>query len=75
MKYTPTPKQAALLAFIRSYMERSGGSAPTYTEMMAGTAETSKSGVHRLLMGLQDRGHIAMMKGRARSITLLEAGK
>ncbi len=75
MQYSLTPKQAKLLAFIREYMATSGGVAPCYSEMMAATGDASKAGIHRRLAGLAERGHIAQMKNRARSIVLLEAGK
>lgn len=71
MKYSLTPKQTELLAFIKKHMAESGGIAPCYSEMLAGTNEKSKSGIHRLLKGLVERGHIAMMHNRARSIVLL----
>lgn len=75
MRYSLTPKQAELLSFIRSYMETSGGVAPSFSEMAKGTSINSKSGIHSILSGLVERGHIAVMKGRSRSITLLDAEK
>jgi repressor LexA len=74
MQFSVTPKQAKLLAFIKEYMATSEGIAPSYAEMMAATGDASKAGIHRLLTGLAERGHIAQMKNRARSIVLLEAG-
>lgn len=75
MQFSLTPKQAKLLAFIKDYMATSGGVAPSYAEMMAGAEQASKAGIHRLLAGLAERGHIAQMKNRARSIVLLEGDK
>ncbi len=72
MKYSLTPKQAELLDYIRGYMETSGGVAPSYSEMVAGIGLTAKSNIHRLLGGLAERGHIAQIKGRSRSVVLLE---
>lgn len=71
MKFSVTPKQAKLLAFIKGYMATSGGVAPSYAEMMEATGDASKAGVHRLLTGLVERGHIEKMKNRARAIVLL----
>lgn len=75
MQYSLTAKQAALLAFIKQYMRESGGVPPSFAEMCEGVGLASKSGVHRLLHGLKERGHIDMMQNRARSLVLLEAGK
>ncbi len=75
MQYSLMPKQAELLAFIKNHMAESGGIAPSYDEMLAGTGQLSKSAIHRLLRGLAERGHIAMMKNRARSIVLIGDGQ
>ena len=72
MKYSLTPKQAELLAFIKTYMDTSGGVAPSFSEMREGTTINSKSSIHRILAGLEERGHIAQMKNRSRSIVLLD---
>ena len=71
MQYSLMPKQAALLAYIKRHMAESGGIAPSYDEMLAATGQLSKSGIHRLLKGLEERGHIAQMHNRRRSIVLL----
>lgn len=75
MQFSVTPKQAKLLAFLREYMATSDGIAPSYAEMMAASGDASKGGIHRLLSGLAERGHIAKMKNRARSIVLLGSGE
>jgi len=75
MQYSLTPKQAGLLAFIRSYMATSGGVAPSFSEMMDGCGGSSKAGIHCILSGLEERGNIMRMKHRSRSIVLLEAGQ
>jgi SOS-response transcriptional repressor LexA len=75
VQYSLMPKQAELLAFIKKHMAESGGIAPSYDEMLAGTGQLSKSGINRLLKGLKERGHIDMMHNRRRSIVLLEASK
>lgn len=71
MQYSLMPKQAELLAYIKKHMAESGGIAPSYDEMLAATGQASKSGIHRLLKGLEERGHIAQMRNRRRSIVLL----
>lgn len=71
MKYGLLPKQAELLAYIKKHMAESGGIAPSYDEMLVATGQLSKSGIHRLLKGLEERGHIAQMHNRRRSIVLL----
>ena len=75
MQYSLTQKQANLLEFIRSYMVQSGGVAPSYDEMLKATGGKNKSNIHRLIAGLIERGHVRKLKGQARSIVLLEAGK
>ena len=75
MKYSLTEKQAKLLAFLKIYMAENGGLAPSYAEMIAGAGFPSKSGIHRLLLSLAERGHISQMKNRARSIVLIGDGE
>lgn len=61
-----TFKQAELLSFIRAYMARSKGIAPSFEEMKDGVGLSSKSGIHRLLGGLSERGYIEREEGRSR---------
>jgi SOS-response transcriptional repressor LexA len=75
VQYGLLPKQADLLAFIKKHMAESGGIAPSYDEMLAGTGHVSKSTISRLLKGLQERGYIGQLHNRRRSIVLLEAEK
>lgn len=75
MQYSLTQKQADLLAFIRRYMAESGGVAPSYDEMVTATNGKNKSNIYRLIAGLEARGHVSKLKGQARSLVLLEAGK
>lgn len=53
-----TPMQAELLAFIKSYMAENNNIAPSFEEMKVAIGLASKSGVHRLITGLEERGHI-----------------
>lgn len=66
-----TPREADLLAFLKSH---SGGTGlmPSFEEIMEAMGLKSKSGVHRLLGGLEVRGRIRRMKGHARAIEILD---
>jgi len=64
-----TPKQQTALAFIRSYIGAHGVS-PSYDEICAHMAVTSKSNAHRIVQALRERGHIRVLPGRARSMVL-----
>lgn len=67
--YNLTRRQNDLMAFIEEYLERNG-SPPSYQEMADHLGLASKSGVHRLVHALVERGHITLLPDRARSITL-----
>lgn len=64
-----TSRQRELLMFIRSHIGEHG-IAPSYDEMMAAIGLASKSGVHRLVKALEERGYISRLPDRARAITL-----
>lgn len=65
-----TPKQQQLLDYIRSYLSEHQGVAPSFIEMRDALGLHSKSGVHRLLTALEERGFIHRMRERARAIWL-----
>lgn len=65
-----TRKQLQLYKFIVDFQARTGLS-PSFDEMKAGINLASKSGVHRLIMSLQERGFIARLNHRARALTVL----
>jgi repressor LexA len=65
-----TKKQKQALGFIADYMSRHDGIAPSYQEIAEALGLKSKSGVHRIVQGLTDKGHIRSRSYRARSITL-----
>ena len=67
--YNLTRRQHDLMAYIESYIQQAGF-APSYQEMADHLGLASKSGVHRLIQGLEERGHISRLPDRARSITL-----
>lgn len=65
--------QKEALEFIREYCAEHGGVAPSYDEIMSGLGIHSKSGVHRLVTALEQRGHIDRIPGIARSIVVTGA--
>lgn len=69
----PTPRQADLLRFIRSYIEENNA-APSFDEMRAGMNSASKSHIHQLLDGLEERGYITRLRYRSRALNLTDEG-
>lgn len=69
-----TPQQKQLLNFIVDYQRDSGGVSPSFEEMAEALVLKSKSGIHRLLSGLEQRGHIARRRMIARTIEVLNTG-
>ena len=65
-----TRTQRDLLAFIEARLEQNEGIPPSFDEMAAHLGLKSKSGVHRLLQSLEERGMIRRLPNRARSIAL-----
>lgn len=65
-----TPQQMRLLRFICRSIDRNG-IAPTFEQMADEMGLKSKSGIHRLLVGLEDRGHVRRHAGRSRGIEIL----
>jgi len=68
---TPTPRQQALLRFIHGYQLAHGGVSPTFAECAAGIGVTARSGIHRLLCGLQERGLLRTLPNRSRAMEVL----
>lgn len=71
MAYALTEKQAQLLAFIKEYTADNNGVCPSFEEMKAAVDLASKSGIHRLIRALEERGFISRLKDRARAIKVL----
>ncbi len=69
-----TAQQSRLLTYLRSYLDSSGGVAPTVREMVAGIGSKSVGSVHRLLCALEDRGHIRRAPWQARAIEIVDVG-
>jgi len=67
-----TAKQAECLEFIRAYIEDEGGVSPSLSEIALHLGIGSKSGVLRLLTGLNERGRLTWSRQRPRSIVLLD---
>lgn len=65
-----TRKQHELLQFIKRRLEESGIS-PSFEEMKDALDLKSKSGVHRLISALEERGFIRRLPNRARALEIL----
>jgi repressor LexA len=65
-----TRKQHELLQFIQAKLEESGIS-PSFEEMKEALDLKSKSGVHRLISALEERGFIRRLPNRARALEVL----
>lgn len=64
-----TQKQRDLLIFIHEHMGDSG-IAPSYEEMKDALDLKSKSGIHRLISGLEERGFLKRLPHRARALEI-----
>ncbi|MEK9800589.1 MAG: transcriptional repressor LexA [Alphaproteobacteria bacterium] len=65
-----TRKQSELLEFLVKHSEEHDVP-PSYDEMRDALGLASKSGIHRLVSGLEERGHIRRLANRARAIEIL----
>ncbi|MFQ5955067.1 MAG: transcriptional repressor LexA [Kiloniellales bacterium] len=65
-----TRKQYELLMFIHERLSASGVS-PSFDEMKDALGLKSKSGIHRLITGLEERGFIKRLPHRARALEIL----
>lgn len=65
-----TRKQYELLVYIDNYL-RDRGISPSFDEMKAALDLKSKSGIHRLITGLEERGFIRRLAHRARALEVL----
>ena len=66
-----TAKQHELLLFIHERLEGNGIS-PSFEEMKEALDLKSKSGVHRLISALEERGFIRRLPNRARALEVLK---
>ena len=66
-----TSRQKELLDFIKVYLVDHNGVSPTLTEITHHMGLASRSGAHRLLSGLEQRGKIQRLANRPRAISIL----
>ena len=66
-----TSKQQELLSFIHQRLEE-GGVSPSFEEMKDALDLRSKSGIHRLISALEERGFIRRLPNRARALEVLK---
>ena len=65
-----TKKQYDLLMFIHARIQQ-GGVSPSFDEMKEALDLKSKSGIHRLITALEERGYIRRLPHRARALEVL----
>ncbi len=65
-----TQRQHQLLEFIHGYMS-DHGVPPSFEEMRGALKLKSKSGIHRLITGLEERGYIRRLAYRARALEVV----
>ena len=65
-----TEKQSELLRFIHTRLQKTGVP-PSFDEMKDALDLKSKSGIHRLIMALEERGFIRRLPNRARALEVL----
>lgn len=65
-----TPKQYELLIYIDTCLKEKGVS-PSFDEMKDALGLRSKSGIHRLMTGLEERGFIRRLPHRARALEVV----
>lgn len=66
-----TKKQLELLVFIDTYLKKEG-TAPSFEEMKEAVNLKSKSGIHRLVTALEERGFLHRLAHRARALEVIK---
>src|ERR1043165_5926085 len=66
-----TRKQYELLMFINSHLQAHGVS-PSFDEMKEALGLRSKSGIHRLITALEERGFLRRLAHRARALEVIK---
>ncbi len=66
-----TQRQLQLLRFIQDYVQNHDVS-PSFEEMRSALKLRSKSGIHRLISGLEERGYIRRLAYRARALEVVK---
>lgn len=67
-----TRKQSELLTYVAQYQELNGGASPSFEEMKNAIGLRSKSGVHRLMTALKERGFVATPFNAVRAIQVVK---
>ena len=68
-----TKKQKQLLNYISTFQSRNGVT-PSYEEMKDALALKSKSGIHRLVLALEERGFVKRLAHKARALEIIKDG-
>ena len=66
-----TVKQKKLLEYINSFQKKNGVT-PSYEEMKAALDLKSKSGIHRLILALEERGFLKRLAHKARALEVIK---
>ena len=66
-----TVKQKKLLEFINSFQKKNGVT-PSYEEMKTALDLKSKSGIHRLILALEERGFLKRLAHKARALEVIK---
>ena len=67
-----TKKQRDLLLYINDYIGQNDGSSPSFEEMKDALNLKSKSGIHRLIEALEERGFISRRANKARALEVVK---
>ena len=68
-----TKKQKKLLTYIRNFQSKNGVT-PSYEEMKVALNLRSKSGIHRLIIALEERGFVKRLAHKARALEIIKDG-
>jgi repressor LexA len=66
-----TPVQQKVLGYVGRYIAEHGGVPPSFEEITAAMGITSKSGAHRVITALEERGYLRRLPNRARTLSLV----
>ena len=68
-----TKKQKELLNYIQKFQSKKGVT-PSYEEMKSALNLKSKSGIHRLILALEERGFVKRLAHKARALEIIKDG-
>lgn len=63
-----TEQQRQLVDYIKAYTAKNRGRSPSYDEMRRAMCLASKSGIHRMIVALEERGHVVRIGYRTRTV-------